>query len=954
MPPADAPPAVVEAVEPRRLLSGDTIPGINAVFPATAFMHVDPSARLIDVTKLSQIDAIDGPDATPNDSHDDDSRAFVAALDFIKAQQVADAGTENSPTRSPDTSYVLYVPEGVFHVEDTIEYSGAPYDFWVQMRIIGQSRDGSIIRLKDDQAGFGASTRKAVIDFSQRTGDDPDARGLNNWPAQNVLRHLTVDVGDDNPGAVGVDFFGANNAEIHDVSIISGDGQGEIGLHLPIGIASGYFHDVTIDGFDRGVLMHPYHFADPAIENITLRNQNDVGIRVVNSTPSIRSLYSDNSVPALDLTDGGAHVVLIDSKLVGGASDVPAIRLDDTGTDRDAEPVAFQDRGGPSSGIEVGHLFARDVRIDGYASAVEKDGVVAVEGTFIDEYVSDASIGFDADQRVRSMHLPVKATPQKLWTSVMSQWSSPNDFGAVGDGVTDDTAAVQAAFSDPATRIVFFPSAQYRITSTIDIPAHVDRVHGMFTSLSGRPGGSYFKIAQNEATPLVVDDFYSVVDARMVDHAEPRTLVLDTIRSTNLYSNTDDAPQRGDLFVNNVNAYGKTEASRAVDQNVYARFINTEYKGGANFLVGDGGVMWVLGYKVEGGTINFDVEAGGALEVLGGTANQFGQSTFDDGASQDIVVTSNDGNLSVILNSNGPNSGNFLGFETVLVDNQNGNTSTVLHSDLPDRQGRLNEWLIPLYVSYDLDDLPAASAELAHYPFDGNLTSSTAPDAVGNNGYAAGKFVHAAAFTSGEAVDLPSEIVEQMSSAEGSVSLWVKTQQSSIGMILHATETGGNGFGGQKEMHLHTDGDDIGFFLEGSGLGDRKLAGSDDDGDVTDGQWHHVAATWAASGQVRLYVDGVLRAAKQHNGNLFGFEGGMKLGKPTSSTRHFDGSIDDLRLFDRALSSSEISDLYSKVPIIADTTTSGGTTPGSFVVGGPRVLRSLFAVDDESTTGFGK
>ena len=48
-------------------------------------------------------------------------------------------------------------------------------------------------------------------------------------------------------------------------------------------------------------------------------------------------------------------------------------------------------------------------------------------------------------------------------------------FGAVGDGVTDDTAAINAAFAaaQPEGNIVFFPQGQYRITSTININKHV-------------------------------------------------------------------------------------------------------------------------------------------------------------------------------------------------------------------------------------------------------------------------------------------------------------------------------------------------------------------------------------------------------------------------------------------------------------------------------------------------
>jgi hypothetical protein len=46
---------------------------------------------------------------------------------------------------------------------------------------------------------------------------------------------------------------------------------------------------------------------------------------------------------------------------------------------------------------------------------------------------------------------------------------SVKDFGAVGDGVTDDTAAIQAAIDANSGKTIYFPPATYKITSTITI-----------------------------------------------------------------------------------------------------------------------------------------------------------------------------------------------------------------------------------------------------------------------------------------------------------------------------------------------------------------------------------------------------------------------------------------------------------------------------------------------------
>jgi hypothetical protein len=49
----------------------------------------------------------------------------------------------------------------------------------------------------------------------------------------------------------------------------------------------------------------------------------------------------------------------------------------------------------------------------------------------------------------------------------LAQTVSVKDFGAVGDGVTDDTAAIQNAVNASANKRVYFPSGSYKITATI-------------------------------------------------------------------------------------------------------------------------------------------------------------------------------------------------------------------------------------------------------------------------------------------------------------------------------------------------------------------------------------------------------------------------------------------------------------------------------------------------------
>ena len=57
--------------------------------------------------------------------------------------------------------------------------------------------------------------------------------------------------------------------------------------------------------------------------------------------------------------------------------------------------------------------------------------------------------------------------------SRLQDYVSVKDFGAVGDGVTDDTAAIQAAFNSGATTVVL-TAATFKITDTVTLPNNVN------------------------------------------------------------------------------------------------------------------------------------------------------------------------------------------------------------------------------------------------------------------------------------------------------------------------------------------------------------------------------------------------------------------------------------------------------------------------------------------------
>ncbi|MFK7921175.1 MAG: LamG-like jellyroll fold domain-containing protein, partial [Bacteroidia bacterium] len=77
---------------------------------------------------------------------------------------------------------------------------------------------------------------------------------------------------------------------------------------------------------------------------------------------------------------------------------------------------------------------------------------------------------------------------------------------------------------------------------------------------------------------------------------------------------------------------------------------------------------------------------------------------------------------------------------------------------------------------------------------------------------------------------------------------------------------------------------------------------------VNDGLWHHVVGVYdpAASSQISLYVDGVLDVAGNIPTPINTGSGNMRIGQRIDGINHFNGSIDEVRVWNLALSPSQV------------------------------------------------
>lgn len=107
------------------------------------------------------------------------------------------------------------------------------------------------------------------------------------------------------------------------------------------------------------------------------------------------------------------------------------------------------------------------------------------------------------------------------------------------------------------------------------------------------------------------------------------------------------------------------------------------------------------------------------------------------------------------------------------------------------------------------------------------------------------------------------------------------------------------------------------------GIGDTPDAGPD----VNDGQWHHMVAVTDAEGEEfggAIYIDGALAATTEGTPSLAANGQRVRIGEnPDASGRSWNGDIDDVAIWNRVLSASEIASIAAAGPIGGST----GTPP---------------------------
>ncbi len=501
----------------------------------------------------------------------------------------------------------VYLPAGTYRVTGPIAGKVAEHGWsggWRSGLIVwGENREKTIIQLDSNLPAY-ANRDKPQYVFA--TGSESDKRtkpgdeqlsGGGNRAFRHGFYNLTIDVGADNPGAVGIDFIAHNRGAIENVTIRSGDAKhaGHTGLKLTRNWPGpAMYKNLLIEGFDRGIEVAHGEYGN-VFEHITLRNQLVAGLVNKQNMLAIRGLVSENRVPAIDVAHANGLVVVVEGRFSGGGPDAAAV----TGS---------------------GEVYLRDITIEGYGKAVDlqrtgaKPVATQAGKAKIDFYSTEAfALGVD---QAKPMRLPIKETPT-FWTDDRSRWVKPQQFlteaqRAAGEN-QDWTDALQAALDD-GRPVVYLPNGSYRVSRTLTVPPHVKLIIGFQSAITPDKDnvdkiGPLIRFVGTGGEATVVEHVWF---SGHVEHAASRAIALRHVDLQGRYSNSKEGT--GDLFIEDTIGPKPLQIMHA--QNVYARQLNIEF-GEKPLIENHGGTLWLLGYKTEGQMICLHQTAG-RTELLGG------------------------------------------------------------------------------------------------------------------------------------------------------------------------------------------------------------------------------------------------------------------------------------------------------------------------------------------------
>lgn len=407
----------------------------------------------------------------------DDTAAINAA---ITAGDRCGEGCASTTT----TPAVVYFPAGTYLISSSI----VPYYFTM---LIGDANSPPTLKASAGFSGFG------LIDGNPYYTSDL------NWVSVNVfyrqIRNLIIDTTNvaATTACTGIHWPTSQATSIQNVefNMPTTAGVVHVGLFIESG-SGGFMSDLTFNGGATGASMGNQQYT---MRNFVFKNCGTAIIMLWDWDWTFQGLTITDCTTGIDMSAGGTTDQAVGSVIV----------IDSTFSNVDVGIItAYTASGTPDA---AGSLILENINLDNVPVMVQKDGSTVLAGTTGTTTVAGWGEGhsytltsgptdFEGSITANSRPSALLGSGTDYYTASKPQYASlsASDFvsvrssGAVGNGATDDTAALQSAIDTAVAggKVVFIDHGLYLITSTLRIPAGAKIVGEAYPVIMA--SGSYF------------------------------------------------------------------------------------------------------------------------------------------------------------------------------------------------------------------------------------------------------------------------------------------------------------------------------------------------------------------------------------------------------------------------------------------------------------------------------